>query len=132
MAAWLHGTKECLPSKHRRDRERKETADREHCREATPLSFSGADSKSVPPDQTFQLTRTGQSTFAARPMLYERLGDFSLIDANSLLPTASGCVLSGRRQQPVFPMLGRRQEATPRGLQRLHCTDLCALLPIEL
>jgi len=31
-----------------------------------------------------------------------RIGDFSFIDANSLLPTASGCVLSGRRQQPVF------------------------------
>ena len=53
MAAWLRGTKESLPSKHRRDRERKETADREHCREATHLSFSCADSMSVPPDQTF-------------------------------------------------------------------------------
>ena len=53
MAAWLRGTKESLPSKHRRDRERKETAHREHCREATHLSFSCADWMSVPPDQTF-------------------------------------------------------------------------------
>ena len=53
MAAWLRGTKESLPSKHQPDRERKETADREHCREVTHLSFSCADSMSVPPDQTF-------------------------------------------------------------------------------
>ena len=50
---WRHGTKESFRSKHRRDRERKETADRGHCREANHLSFSCADSMSVPPDQTF-------------------------------------------------------------------------------
>ncbi len=63
MAAWLRGTKESSPSKHRRDRERKETVDREHCREATHWSFSCADSMSGPPDQTCQLTRTGQCAF---------------------------------------------------------------------
>ena len=40
MAAWRHGTKENFPLKHRHDRERKETADREHRREATHVSFS--------------------------------------------------------------------------------------------
>ena len=50
MAAWLRGTKESSPSKHRRDRERKETVDREHCREATHWSFSCADSMSGPPE----------------------------------------------------------------------------------
>lgn len=46
--------------KHRRDRERKETSDKEQWREATPLSFSCADSMSVVSDRAFQLTRTSQ------------------------------------------------------------------------
>lgn len=60
MAEWRHGTRGVLPLKHRRDRERKETSDKEQWREATPLSFSCADSMSVVSDRAFQLTRTSQ------------------------------------------------------------------------
>lgn len=49
MAAWNNRNS---PSKNRPDREHKETANREYCREATHLSFSCADSTSVPPDRT--------------------------------------------------------------------------------
>ena len=55
MAEWLHGTKENFPLKHRHDRERKETADREHRREATHVSFSRAGSIRIPLEQTFSI-----------------------------------------------------------------------------
>jgi hypothetical protein len=69
MAAWRHGTKESLPSKHRRDRECKETTDREHCREAAHRSFFCADSMSVPPNGALievELTTLRQDAAASR------------------------------------------------------------------
>ena len=61
MAAWLHGTTESLPSRNRRDRERKETTGRELCcSKATHLSFSCADSMRVPSDGTFPIDENSQ------------------------------------------------------------------------
>ena len=59
--------------------------------------------------------------------------DFSLIDADSLLPTASGCVLSGRRQQPVFRCWeGRRRPRREASSDRtVQIFALCSRLSFD-